>query len=196
MLRKMFSLSGFWLVRRTVMLLILGFLVLLIAPGVQAATHHIGDAIEDAVGYLNQGKAHIEGGRYDQAISVLNYALSINPVSAPIYLQRGIAYLKKNQYDQAIENFDKAIHYKSDDPQVYLRRGEAYFLKGDFDSAILDYTKVTQLVPDQGEAYIKLISTYLKKKDLLQARVAAKKAAEHNITLPDDIKAALKKKEA
>ena len=59
-----------------------------------------------AEAYLNLGTDYLKEGEYDEAISVVNKALEINPNYAEDNLNRGIAYIHKNQHDQAISADD------------------------------------------------------------------------------------------
>ena len=107
----------------------------------------------DAEEFNNQGFAHCQIGRYDQAISDFSKAIEANPQLAPAYNNRGTAYLYKAQYNQAITDLNKAIEINPRFAQAYKNRGWAYIKKRQYDQAISDFNKTIEIDPGFVEAY-------------------------------------------
>ena len=60
--------------------------------------------------YLMKGKALVETGNPDEAISVLTSALTLVP-ETKLYLERAEAYLAKGDYSGAISDFNSANNH-------------------------------------------------------------------------------------
>jgi len=99
----------------------------------------------DAEEFNNQGFAHCQIGRYDQAISDFSKAIEINPRFAQAYKNRGWAYIKKRQYDQAISDFNKTIEIDPGFVEAYFYRAIVYFLAEEYHKSLSDVIKARQL---------------------------------------------------
>lgn len=85
------------------------------------------------VDFMLKGKALMEGGKPEEAISTLTEALkSFN--ESPVYLQRAEAYIMKGDYSQAISDLNAANSLTPSSGEYGLAR--IYGLKGDASTAI------------------------------------------------------------
>jgi tetratricopeptide (TPR) repeat protein len=80
------------------------------------------------VDYLMKGKALIEAGNPDEAISILSKALEISPESH-VYLGRAEAFMASGDYSQAINDYNSANKISPSSGEYGLAR--IYALKGD-----------------------------------------------------------------
>ena len=106
------------------------------------------------------GRAYYELARYQEAITVLDHALSLRTNYSAAYLNRGCSYAKLNQNEKAVADFNRAIQLKPDYAEAYLYRGNAY---GQYNmtSAIEDYTRALLLKDNRyDEAYLARGSIY------------------------------------
>jgi Flp pilus assembly protein TadD len=85
------------------------------------------------VDYLMKGRALIEAGKPDDAISVLSKALEIYPES-PVYLGRAEAFMARGDYSQAINDYNSANKISQSSGEYGLAR--IYALKGDAATAV------------------------------------------------------------
>jgi len=100
---------------------------------------------KQAEDYFNLGTEHLQQGRYDQAISLFNKVLEINPRYAEAYLNRGIAYRQKGQHDQAVSDYGMVLQIDPKDTRAFCNRGNVYIEKGQYDKAISDYNKALEI---------------------------------------------------
>jgi Flp pilus assembly protein TadD len=88
---------------------------------------------QEPVYYLMKGKALIQAGKPDEAISVLTAALDVLHESI-IYLERAEAYMAKGDYSSAINDFNNANKIEPSSGDYGLAR--IYGLKGDPSTAV------------------------------------------------------------
>ncbi|MBM3236667.1 tetratricopeptide repeat protein [Candidatus Poribacteria bacterium] len=92
--------------------------------------------------------------RYDDAITLYDRILKLNPNLADAYGNRGNVYRDKQEYDRAIQDYDKVIAINPNLAEAYNNRGIAYKDKGLYDLAIQDYDKAIAINPNLADAYI------------------------------------------
>jgi tetratricopeptide (TPR) repeat protein len=87
--------------------------------------------LETSVDYYNRGKAYVDKGQYDLAISDYNKAIEIkaieiDPGYSEAYCNRGFAYAGKGEYDQAISDLNRAIELESKAIEIDPMYAEGY----------------------------------------------------------------------
>ena len=82
-------------------------LMVLVLAGLTAAA--------DVKALVDQGVAHLDDGKFDQALNKFNEALKLQPNDAALYDYRGIAYRAKGQDDLALKDFNKAMELATED---------------------------------------------------------------------------------
>src|SRR5664280_2495406 len=82
---------------------------------------------QEAVDYILKAKALTEAGKPEQAISLLNQALTVNKESR-LYTQRADAYILKGEYSAAISDYNEADKLTPGSGEYGLSR--IYALKG------------------------------------------------------------------
>ena len=94
---------------------------------------------DDEQGPLHQGTCHVNLGRIDEAIEVLNHALELAHSCPPdeeslhigdIYQELAFAYCEKKDSDKALEMIDKAHQYDGDSVQMHLVKGHVMLALG------------------------------------------------------------------
>ena len=88
---------------------------------------------QEAVDYILKAKALTEAGKPEQAISLLNQALTVNKESR-LYTQRADAYILKGEYSAAISDYNEADKLTPGSGEYGLSR--IYALKGDAGTAL------------------------------------------------------------
>jgi hypothetical protein len=95
--------------------------------------------------YYHMGAAYLKNREFDQAISLFNKSLEINPKYAEAYETRGMVYSSREQYDEAIADFNKALEIDPRLAEVYFSRGRAYYFKGEYGKSWEDVKKALDL---------------------------------------------------
>jgi tetratricopeptide (TPR) repeat protein len=67
-----------------------------------------------AVSFVNRGLAHLNSGKYEEAISDLNKGLELQPKSAFGYAARGLAYLRGDNIEMARKDAQRALNMNPD----------------------------------------------------------------------------------
>ncbi len=94
--------------------------------------------VKDAYGYegvwlyYNQGNAHYEEGKFDEAIEDYKKAIELESEFTEAYNNLGNAYGRKGDYDEAIINYTKAMKISPRFGKAYVNLGYAYYLKGNY----------------------------------------------------------------
>jgi tetratricopeptide (TPR) repeat protein len=104
--------------------------------------------------------------RYDDAITVYDRILKLNPICAGVYTCRGVDYSEKGWYDRAIQDYNNALDLNPNDAYAYCNRGIAYAQgKQRYDRAIQDFDEAVKLNPRYAEAYSNRGVAYSRKGD-------------------------------
>ena len=73
--------------------------------------------------------------RYDEALTLLNRALTLDPKNERALFYQGVVYLAKNNPQEAIAPLETLQQLKPTDPEVQHHLGIAYFSVGSYDKA-------------------------------------------------------------
>jgi clan AA aspartic protease (TIGR02281 family) len=93
-------------------------------------------------------------GRYEEAISDLTLALSMNPNDAESNNNKGLYLFESGQIDSSLIYFDKAIALKKDFYQAYYNKGNTLAQKGNYAEALGLYAITLQYNPNSVDALI------------------------------------------
>ena len=92
------------------------------------------------------GFHYFHQGIVDEAMSLYNKALAINPGDAEAYTGRGATYDRKGLHDQAIADYNKALEINPKLAEAYVNRGIVYALKlGDKKKGCSDWRRACEL---------------------------------------------------
>lgn len=140
-----------------------------ICEGEPVCIHFLG--IVDAEGVLKEtedvwftkGVAHIEHGRYEDALQCLSKALKINPKFADSWNYRGIALYNLNMVEESIKSFEEALNIRKDYAEAWYNKGIAlYYLDAPhdalycFDNAIKHLPRYAEALFSKGMVLYKL----------------------------------------
>ena len=94
----------------------------------------------DALNYIGYTYAE-QGIRLDEAMSLIEKALSIKPDSGYIIDSLGWVYFQKGMYDEALKYLEQAASHVPNDPTIMEHLGDVYFKKGMFKKSLEMYEK-------------------------------------------------------
>jgi tetratricopeptide (TPR) repeat protein len=102
--------------------------------------------------------------RYEDAISVLNTALELDPNYGAALNMIAYVYSYMGDFEKALEYFEKYAAASPGDPNPFDSMAETYFRMGRLDDAIETYQKALEIVPNFGSS-IKISYIYALKED-------------------------------
>jgi len=90
----------------------------------------------------------------DQALTMLNQAVTLDPNSPVAYNDRGKVHAKMGQFDRAIKDYDKAISLNEKYIKAYINRGVVLYETNQYPDALKDFNQAIVLKPDYANAYL------------------------------------------
>lgn len=103
--------------------------------------------------FVERGRALINLGEYDSAMSDLSHALKLRYTYAHVYYLRGAVYMNKGEWQRAIADFNRSIEEDPKDADVFVVRGQAFKRLGKLGPALADVSEAIRLDPKCAEAY-------------------------------------------
>jgi len=114
----------------------------------------------DPVLLTNMGTAYCELGRYDEALTVLNQSLEIDPYDPITLNSRGIVYDSLEQFDKALSDYDNALALDPFYPEVHNDRGVVYSKTAFYTKAMADFEKALEIKPDYAAVFYNMACLY------------------------------------
>jgi len=147
----------------------------------QVATTQPGSV--DAIYFM--GEAKRLSGKYDDALTYYQLAITINPNFAPIYLGRARTKLAQNPRNNVLADLNTAVQLDPNYTDVYIVRAHYFSSKKDFASAKADMQHAVALNPTSPLIQLDLARLLLTAGENEAALAAAQKAKDLDITLLD-----------
>lgn len=94
---------------------------------------------------FSRGLGLYNKGQWNEAVTVFNQAVKLEPKNARFYSARGSAYEKMGNIPFAIVDFSRAIELDSGTAEFYNNRSKAYFAVNDYEKALADAKKAESL---------------------------------------------------
>lgn len=108
------------------------------------------EAIQEEIeAQIKLGMTLYESQNYQEALRILNDALTLAPDSFLAHNVRGSVYVETGEYQKAVEDFSKAIDLEPLFPHAYYNRGRVYRFTEQYEEAITDLTKSIELSQDE-----------------------------------------------
>ncbi|HAI77268.1 MAG TPA: hypothetical protein DCM08_13605 [Microscillaceae bacterium] len=102
---------------------------------------------------VEKGKAEMEKGFFEEALSYFNRALMIDSRSEEALFERGRAFWWMKKYDDALYDFQMALDIDPNRIDSYILMGTIYYEKKNYTDAIDKYNKALALSPNYALAY-------------------------------------------
>ena len=106
-----------------------------------------------AVPFDKIGNALCIMGRFHEAVTSYDKAISSKPDYADAFLNRGIALRQLNRYNDAIASYDRAIALRPGYAEAFNNRGVDLRKLQRFDEAIASFDRAIALKPDYADAF-------------------------------------------
>ena len=121
------------------------------------------------VAHYNLGKALVNKGKTDEAISQYQAAIRLYPDYADGHDALGLALAAAGKINEAISQFREAIRLKPDGAVAHYNLGITLGSKGQYDEAIRQFEEAIRLKPDDAEAHNNLGVTLFRKGETNEA---------------------------
>ena len=115
----------------------------------------------DAKYYFCGGKALLEEKRYQESVTALEKAVSLDPRSAYAYNALGVAYRSLNKSDRAFDSFRRANELAPSWALPQLHLGQYYFESRKLDKAEQAFKEADRIDPRYPQAREMLVRVYL-----------------------------------
>ena len=96
--------------------------------------------------YLDQGREFLSAGNYNEAISALSMAVSLDPKLTEAHNLLGVAYDKKGFSDRARDSFERAVKLE-EDADTLNNLGFALYQNGNYRAAVDRLKRAAKLAP-------------------------------------------------
>ena len=126
------------------------------------------------------GVISLQQKNFNDAITQINKAISLNPIHHALYNNLGVAYKETEKYESAIENFKRAIEIKPNYAEAYNNLGIIFKKKYQYNEAYNNYQRAIELNPNYAECYNNLGLLYGDTKRYKEAIINFSKAIELN----------------
>jgi tetratricopeptide (TPR) repeat protein len=103
-----------------------------------------------------RGNNLFEEKKYEEAVSIFQEAIKLNPVNWGYYFNLGLAYKKLDKRDDALASFRKAVELNPESYSSNKELGEALAKADSFEEAAAFYEKAVDLSPENPDAYFNL----------------------------------------
>jgi len=97
--------------------------------------------------HLENGRAYLQNGQLNLAISELSTAASLDPKLTEAHNLLGVAYDKKGLADRAKESFERAVKTEPEDAQTLNNLGFSLYQNGNYRAAVDRLKRALKLAP-------------------------------------------------
>ena len=102
--------------------------------------------------HLDRGRAHLEAGNFNEAITELSLATSLDPQLGQAHSLLAVAYERKGLRERAKESYERAVEVNESDAQALNNLGYSLYLNGNYRAAVDRLKRAARLAP--GDARI------------------------------------------
>lgn len=132
------------------------------------------------------GRAHIDTGDWDSAITAFSTAIDLAPRDASNYYWRAIAHYERGDTDFVLEDLEDAYERGYErDSEYYAIAGDIYLELDDFEEAARNYNQALELEPGYHALYSFLALAMYESGDELDALAIIDEALRKNVDDPE-----------
>ena len=115
----------------------------------EAKPAHTVSAMDDEVIHhkKQEGVKLFNAGKYEEAITMFNSALELNPEDEVLYSNRSSCYLRLKDYQHAMEDAETCIRLKPKWERGYYRKGMVFFEQKEYIDAATSFYQGCELAP-------------------------------------------------
>jgi tetratricopeptide (TPR) repeat protein len=113
---------------------------------------------------------------FEQAITLFDQAVAVNPENPEAFYWRGSALIQMEKIDAAIDDFKKTMTLRPNHAEACDNLGWLYMRKAEYDTSLAYLNRSIELRPNNAWAYYNRGFVYSKKKEMTKALQDAEKA--------------------
>src|SRR6266566_4513730 len=113
----------------------------------------VGGVPDSPEAWVEAGIAHIQAGRYTEAVAACDQALQLNPAYAPAYTHKGAALTELDRFTEALAAYDWAIQLDPTYAPAYAYKAGALSDLKRHEEALVAYDWAIQLAPTDVVSY-------------------------------------------
>ncbi|TPX63606.1 hypothetical protein SpCBS45565_g06506 [Spizellomyces sp. 'palustris'] len=129
-----------------------------------------------AQGHLDDAKAHMSAGRYNEALDSFDAAITQDPDNYLTYFRRAAVFLTLGRMGTALRDFTKVLQLKPDHHPALLQRTKLHIRQGALQDAIIDLDKYHTVNPGDAEVAQLQADIYHAQTNIKDAETAIKAA--------------------
>ncbi len=148
---------------------------------VETTISEASDRVRETI--VERGKLLTNQEQYEEALTILDRALTAFPDHAATYRIRADLNEKMGRFDEAISDYSKMLELEPDEASAYNNRGGIHYRQREYDLALADYNKAIELDPRNPVCYNNRSAVYRNQKKYELALADCNKALELE---PDD----------
>lgn len=111
--------------------------------------------------FVQSGRAYLESGEYDKAISELEVAIEQEAGNSDLHFLLGQAYNQSGQLEKAADAFREVLELNPESAAAHHNLGVTYYQLQDLESAIDEFERALEIDPDDPDTHYQLGATYL-----------------------------------
>ena len=110
---------------------------------------------------LKAGKAFMESGRNEDAVTQFTSAIQLNPTDIDGYIARGEAYENLGKYQESLDDYEKAIVFEPKNVDVLFLLGRVCNKMGNYDQALKHLNYASKIAKREGKVYPEKVKTLI-----------------------------------
>jgi tetratricopeptide (TPR) repeat protein len=110
---------------------------------------------------MASGRAYLESGEYDKAISELESLVERAADDSDAHFLLGQAYNQDGQLEKAIDEFRKVLELNPESAAAHHNLGVTYYQLQDLQSAVTEFETALEIDPDDPDTHYQLGAAYL-----------------------------------
>lgn len=137
-------------------------------------------AKEDPKTIVNLAAAHVEQGKYEEAMSSFSRALAIDPENTDAFYGIGNMLLRTGKLEEAVKQYEHVLVLDPNYFNAYNNLGGAYLRLGEYEKASHILEQSIELRPDFVESHYNLAIAYIQLKKFAEAEPLLRDVVEMN----------------
>jgi len=116
---------------------------------------------QDVEELVNSGRASLEAGNYDEAVSTLEEAVEQAPNNRDAHFLLGQAYNQNGELSKAVDAYRKVLEIEPESAAAHHNLGVTYYQLQDLRAAMDQFEKALEIDPDDADTHYQLGAAYL-----------------------------------